>query len=109
MRIVRGENPPPLEEEDVLLVSDSSSACSDEVSCGASIPRRHQNEEVGQELICWNTDFTPKHAKRYVEIAEITNGAISSFISEVQSGAFPTDEQSFTMDEDVIKDLKGSD
>ena len=65
--------------------------------------------QVFHDMLGWNTDFTPKHAKRYVEIAEITHGAISSFISEVQSGAFPTDEQSFTMDEDVIKDLKGSD
>lgn len=65
--------------------------------------------QVFHDMLGWNTDFTPKHAKRYVEIAEITRGAISSFINEVQSGAFPTDEQSFTMDEDVIKDLKGSD
>ncbi len=65
--------------------------------------------QVFHDMLGWNTDFTPKHAKRYVEIAEITRGAISSFISEVQSGAFPTDEQSFTMDGDVIKDLKGSD
>ena len=65
--------------------------------------------QVLHDMLGWNTDFTPKHAKRYVEIAEITRGAISSFISEVQSGAFPTDEQSFTMDGDVIKDLKGSD
>ncbi|MQG73316.1 MAG: 3-methyl-2-oxobutanoate hydroxymethyltransferase, partial [SAR202 cluster bacterium] len=65
--------------------------------------------QVFHDMLGWNTDFTPKHAKRYVELAEITRGAISSFISEVQSGAFPTDEQSFTMDGDVIKDLKGSD
>ena len=64
--------------------------------------------QVLHDMLGWNVDFMPKHAKRYTEIADITRGAISRFMIDVQSGDFPTDEQSFTMDEDVIKNLKGS-
>jgi 3-methyl-2-oxobutanoate hydroxymethyltransferase len=64
--------------------------------------------QVLHDMLGWNVDFMPKHAKRYTEIADITHGAISRFMSDVHSGDFPTAEQSFTMDEDVIKNLKGS-
>jgi 3-methyl-2-oxobutanoate hydroxymethyltransferase len=51
------------------------------------------------------TDFVPKHAKRYANLAEIMSKAISQYYQEVKAGSFPTDEHSFTMDESLLAEL----
>jgi len=51
------------------------------------------------------TDFVPKHAKQYAKIADIVRNAVTQYNNEVTSGAFPTDKQSFGMDESLLADL----
>ena len=52
------------------------------------------------------TDFVPRHAKQYAKLADITRTALSNYIAEVKEGTFPTDKNSFTIDESVIAQLK---
>jgi 3-methyl-2-oxobutanoate hydroxymethyltransferase len=51
------------------------------------------------------TDFVPKHAKQYAKLADIMSSAITEYYNEVKAGSFPTDEQSFAMDESLLAGL----
>jgi 3-methyl-2-oxobutanoate hydroxymethyltransferase len=62
--------------------------------------------QVISDLLGLYTDFVPKHAKQYARLAGEIKVAVSSYISEVKSRSFPTTEQSYTMDENLIKQLK---
>jgi 3-methyl-2-oxobutanoate hydroxymethyltransferase len=62
--------------------------------------------QVISDLLGLFTDFVPKHAKQYVKLADIIKSAVTDYISEVQKGEFPTEQQSFTMDESLLSDLK---
>jgi 3-methyl-2-oxobutanoate hydroxymethyltransferase len=52
------------------------------------------------------TEFVPKHAKQYARLAGEIKAAVDDYISEVKSLSFPTAEQSYTMDESLVKQLK---
>jgi 3-methyl-2-oxobutanoate hydroxymethyltransferase len=52
------------------------------------------------------TDFVPKHAKQYAKLANIMTGAITEYFNEVTTGKFPTEAQSFPMDESILAGLK---
>jgi 3-methyl-2-oxobutanoate hydroxymethyltransferase len=62
--------------------------------------------QVISDMLGLYTDFVPRHAKQYARLAGEIKSAVSSYISEVKSASFPTMEHSFTMDEDLIKQLK---
>src|SRR5512136_2210446 len=50
--------------------------------------------------------FTPKFAKRYINLSEAILKAFDSYIQEVEKGAFPTDQHSFHIDEKELKKVK---
>ena len=52
------------------------------------------------------TDFVPKHAKQYARLAVEIRQAVADYISEVKSLSFPTEAQSYAMDEGLIEQLK---
>ncbi len=62
--------------------------------------------QVINDILGSYTDFVPKHAKQYAKIAGIMAAAISQYRSEVEGGQFPTEAQSFPMDEAVLKGLE---
>jgi 3-methyl-2-oxobutanoate hydroxymethyltransferase len=62
--------------------------------------------QVVSDILGLYTDFVPKHAKQYARLAGEIKTAVSSYISEVKSLSFPTMEQSYTMDESLLKQLK---
>jgi len=62
--------------------------------------------QVISDLLGLYTEFVPKHAKQYARLAGEIKTAVSSYIAEVKSGGFPTVEQSYTMDESLIKQLE---
>jgi len=62
--------------------------------------------QVISDILGLYTDFVPKHAKQYTRLAGEIKTAVSSYISEVKSLSFPTAKQSYTMDEDAIKQLQ---
>ena len=51
------------------------------------------------------SDFVPKHAKQYAKLTDIMSNAIKEYYSEVKSGKFPTEAQSFPMDESILAGL----
>ncbi len=50
--------------------------------------------------------FTPKFAKRYVNLSEMILKAFESYTEEVLKGAFPTDQHSFHIDEKELSKVK---
>ncbi|MCJ7669409.1 MAG: 3-methyl-2-oxobutanoate hydroxymethyltransferase [Dehalococcoidia bacterium] len=62
--------------------------------------------QVISDMLGLYTEFVPRHAKQYARLAGEIKTAISSYISEVRSLSFPTMEQSYTMDESLVKQLK---
>jgi 3-methyl-2-oxobutanoate hydroxymethyltransferase len=62
--------------------------------------------QVISDLLGLYTEFVPKHAKQYARLAGEIKNAVSSYIAEVKSVNFPTAEQSYTMDESLVKQLK---
>jgi 3-methyl-2-oxobutanoate hydroxymethyltransferase len=50
--------------------------------------------------------FTPKFAKRYVNLSELVLKAFVSYKEEVLKGEFPTDQHSFHIDEQVLSKIK---
>ncbi len=52
------------------------------------------------------TDFVPRHAKQYAQLADTIRDAVSRYYDEVTTGAFPTKKHSFKMDETVLAELK---
>ena len=62
--------------------------------------------QVINDILGSYTDFVPKHAKQYAKIASIMSSAIAQYHNEVKSGQFPTEAQSFPLDESVLAGLK---
>lgn len=61
--------------------------------------------QVINDILGSFTDFVPKHAKRYAKLANIMSNAITEYYNEVKAGSFPTDKQSFSMDESILAKL----
>jgi len=61
--------------------------------------------QVINDILGSFTDFVPKHAKRYANIVDIMSSAIKEYYQEVTAGSFPTDEQSFFIDESTLAGL----
>jgi 3-methyl-2-oxobutanoate hydroxymethyltransferase len=61
--------------------------------------------QVINDILGSFTDFIPKHTKQYTKLTEIIRTAINVYYSEVKSGSFPTDEQSYSIDESILTEL----
>ena len=61
--------------------------------------------QVINDILGSHTGYVPKHAKQYAKIADIMSNAISQYSDEVISGDFPTEENSFPMDESILNGL----
>ncbi len=62
--------------------------------------------QVINDILGSFADFVPKHAKQYTKLTDIIKKAVTEYHNEVKSGSFPTDKQSFTMEESVLAELK---
>jgi 3-methyl-2-oxobutanoate hydroxymethyltransferase len=62
--------------------------------------------QVVSDILGWFTDFQPRHTKRFAHLAEDAKSAIEEYVSEVRDQKFPTQEHSFTMDEEVVRDVE---
>jgi 3-methyl-2-oxobutanoate hydroxymethyltransferase len=51
-------------------------------------------------------EFMPRHAKRYADVAGVIAEAVGRYLAEVRAGEFPTEAQSFTMEESVLAVLQ---
>jgi len=50
-------------------------------------------------------ETAPKHAKKFANLGEIIKKAVGDYVAETKNGAFPTEKQSFSMDESLLKGL----
>lgn len=64
--------------------------------------------QVINDILGLFTDFVPRHAKQYALLCDIIKGAVSDYMGEVQQQTFPTEEQSFTMDESIVAEIARS-
>jgi len=61
--------------------------------------------QVINDILGSFTDFVPKHAKQYAKLADIIQKAVTEYDNEVKTGSFPTDKQSFSMDEGILAQI----
>jgi 3-methyl-2-oxobutanoate hydroxymethyltransferase len=59
--------------------------------------------QVISDMLGSFSDFVPKHTKQYAKLADIIKNAVTEYQNEVKSGAFPTEKQSFSMDESILR------
>lgn len=52
------------------------------------------------------SDFTPKFVKKFANVGQVMTQAFADYIKETKEGTFPTVEQSFKIDEEIIEKLK---
>lgn len=64
--------------------------------------------QVISDLLGLFTDFVPKHAKQYVRLLEDIKKAASDYMAEVKAETFPTEKQSYAMDESIIAEITKS-
>jgi 3-methyl-2-oxobutanoate hydroxymethyltransferase len=62
--------------------------------------------QVVNDILGSYTGYIPKHAKQYAKLADIMSKAFSQYLEEVTSGKFPTEANSFSMDETILNELK---
>ncbi len=62
--------------------------------------------QVVHDVLGLTSGFVPKHAKQYVKLAELIQKAVLEYNSDVKSGAFPAEANSFPLDEAVLAELK---
>lgn len=66
----------------------------------------------GQILLCYDllgvfTDFKPKFTKRYQKLTEVAVAGIEQYVAEVKSGAFPDDDHTYTVKDEVFERFVG--
>ncbi len=61
---------------------------------------------VSMDMLGMYKDMTPKFVKEYALIGQKIKAGVASYIQEVKNGVFPTTEHSFTIDEDVLKQVE---
>lgn len=60
---------------------------------------------VYQDMLGMFSDFVPKFVKQYANLGTIMREAISSYVNEVEEGAFPEEKHTFKIDESELKKL----
>ncbi|HOJ12576.1 MAG TPA: 3-methyl-2-oxobutanoate hydroxymethyltransferase [Clostridiales bacterium] len=60
---------------------------------------------VTPDIIGLFKDFSPKHSKKYIDFGSQLEEAIKKYVEEVSNGAFPTNANSFIIDEGIIEHL----
>jgi 3-methyl-2-oxobutanoate hydroxymethyltransferase len=61
--------------------------------------------QVLHDMLGLYPEFVPKHAKQYAHLAEEAGRAVREYLAEVAEGRFPTEKESFIMDEAALSEL----
>ncbi len=61
---------------------------------------------VYQDMLGMYSDFTPKFVKKFANIGEVMTTAFRQYIDEVNSGAFPAEENCYAISDEIIEKLK---
>ena len=60
---------------------------------------------VYQDMLGLFSDYTPKFVKQYANVGTIIKDAVTDYINEVNSGAFPDETRSYKASDDVLEKL----
>jgi 3-methyl-2-oxobutanoate hydroxymethyltransferase len=60
---------------------------------------------VGHDLLGLNFGHYPKFVRKYGDVAAASEAAMRAYVSDVQSGDFPSDDESYHMIEEAAKEL----
>ncbi len=61
--------------------------------------------QVLHDLLGLFTDFVPRHARRYANLAQTISEAFTQYADDVRDGSFPTAAESFSLDERILDEL----
>ncbi|MCR4394820.1 MAG: 3-methyl-2-oxobutanoate hydroxymethyltransferase, partial [Dehalococcoidales bacterium] len=61
--------------------------------------------QVITDILGLTGGYVPRHARQYANLNEIIKKAITSYQDEVKHGEFPTEKESFPLDEAVLAEL----
>ena len=61
--------------------------------------------QVLHDMLGLFTDFVPRHARRYANLAQAISEAFTQYADDVRGGSFPTAAESFTLDESILDEL----
>jgi len=61
--------------------------------------------QVINDILGSYADFVPKHAKQYAKLTDVISKAVTGYLNEVKEGKFPTEKQSYSIDESLLADL----
>ena len=61
--------------------------------------------QVFHDMLGLFPDFVPKHARRYATLADLTTAAFRQYADDVRTGDFPSEAESFSMNEALLSDL----
>jgi len=70
-------------------------------------PHTDGQVQVFHDILGLFDEFVPRHTRRYAEIGQAMRDAITQYVSDVEVGAFPTDDNSFSMRDSVIDEVVG--
>ena len=62
--------------------------------------------QVIHDVLGLFSDFVPKHAKQYIRLADQIRSAVQDYVSEVATSSFPTDKESFPMDDSLLQQIE---
>lgn len=60
---------------------------------------------VYADMLGMFSDFTPKFVKRFANTGEVMTDAFKAYIDEVKAAAYPTEEHTYAIDDEVIEKL----
>jgi 3-methyl-2-oxobutanoate hydroxymethyltransferase len=63
--------------------------------------------QVWHDILGLFPGFVPKHTRRYAELSGIIGEALGRYAADVRAGSFPAARESFTVEDDVIRNLYG--
>lgn len=61
---------------------------------------------VYQDMLAMYGDFTPKFVRRFADVGTVMKNAFTDYDKAVKAGTFPSEENSFTMDSEVLDEVK---
>ena len=61
--------------------------------------------QVLHDMLGLFTDFVPRHARRYANLAEVISEAFTQYADDVRDGSFPTAAESFSLEEGIMDEL----
>lgn len=63
--------------------------------------------QVFHDVLGLHPSFGPRHAKKFADVGKLMQDALTEYVKEVQSGAFPTAENSSSMSEEILAEIRG--